>query len=166
MQRKKTWILGAVVTVLFAAGAAIAAGFDSPDGEPPFGLEFPEGRSGQQFEGIATIVFRGMVETNAQRFESVVRLRKGGEFHVFYSDYDCSPDSCVICTGGTIDTTQVADIQLCIESLIQSEVIDDFVLDVVDVRLKDVTDFKAEPHPDPANPGILVVGADVVVTAR
>jgi hypothetical protein len=164
MQHKKTWILGAAAALLFAAGAALAAGFDSPDGEPPFGLAFPEGRSGQQFDGIATIVFRGMVNTDAQSFDSVVRLRKGGEFHVFYSEYDCTPDTCGICAGGVIDTTQVASIQLCIESLIESEVISDFALDVAEVRLKDVTDFKAEPHP--ADPTVLPVGADVVVTAK
>ena len=116
MQRTKIWILVGLMAALFAGGAAIAGGFDSPDGEPPYGLEFPDGRSGQQFEGIATIVFRGMVNTNAQSFDSVVRLRKGGEFHVFYSDYDCNPDTCGICTGGLVDTTQVANIQLCIES--------------------------------------------------
>lgn len=164
MQRKKLWILGAMVAMLLAAGAAIAGGFDSPDGEPPFGLEFPEGRSGQQFEGIATIVFRGLVNTDAESFESVVRLRKGGEFHVFYADYDCAPDSCNICTSSGIDTTQVTNVQLCIESLIEAEVLSDFVLDAGDVRLKDVSDFKAEPHP--ADGSILVVGADVVVTAR
>jgi hypothetical protein len=164
MQRKKTWILAAILTMLCGAGAAIAGGFDSPDGDPPFGLEFPDGRSGQQFDGIATIVFRGMSGTNAQSFDSVVRLRKGGEFHVFYSEYDCNPDTCGICTGGFVDTTAVRDIQLCIESLIASEVISDFALNVTEVRLKDVTDFKAEPHP--GDPTILPVGADVVVTVR
>jgi hypothetical protein len=158
------WLPGVMAAALLAAGAAIAAGFDSPDGEPPFGLEFPEGRSGQQFEGIATIVFRGMVNTDAQTFESVVRLRKGGEFHVFYADYDCTPDPCGICTSAGIDTTQVANVQLCIESLIDAEVRSDFALDAAEVRLKDVSDFKAESHP--ADGSILVVGADVVVTAR
>ena len=160
----RMWLLGVTAAALLAAGAAIAAGFDSPDGEPPFGLSFPDGRSGQAFDGIATIVFRGLVNTDAQTFESVVRLRKGGEFHVFYADYDCTPDPCGICTSSGIDTTQVANVQLCIESLIESEVLSDFALDAADVRLKDVSDFKAEPHP--ADGSILVVGADVVVTAR
>jgi hypothetical protein len=164
MQWRKTWILWAMTAALLAGGAALAAGFDSPDGEPPYGLDFPDGRSGQQLAGFATILFRGMSGTNAQTFDSVVRLRKGGELHVFYAGYSCSPDSCGICTADGIDTTQVANIQLCIESLIQNEVLADFALSASDVRLKDVSDFKAEPNP--ADPSILVVGSDIEVTVR
>lgn len=176
MQRRKTWILGAMVSVLFAAAAAIAGGFDSPDGEPPYGLEFPDGRSGQQFEGIATIVFRGLDgTTSAQSFDSVVRLRKGGEYHVFYAEYACGAgcEQTDPCEGGVIKIEKVREIQLCIESLIQEDVIAPapygFGLgSEADVRLKDVSDFKAEPR-DAAGetpPVVLVVGADVVVTTR
>jgi hypothetical protein len=82
MHRRSNWIW-ALAAALLAGGAALAGGFDSPDGLPPYGLDFPDGRSGQQLEGFATILFRGMIGTNAQSFDSVVRLRKGGELHVF-----------------------------------------------------------------------------------
>lgn len=164
----RMWLFGLTAAGLLAAGAAIAASFDSPDGEPPFGLEFPDGRSGQAFDGVATIVFRGMVNTNAASLESVVRFRKGGELHVFYTDYDCDPlppAPCPsICSSSGIDVTNVAGVQLCIESLIEPEVVADFGLGTADVRLKDVSDFKDEPHP--ADGSILVVASDVVVTAR
>jgi hypothetical protein len=55
-------------------------------------------------------------------------------------------------------------IQLCIEGLIQDEVLADFALSASDVRLKDVSDFKAEPNP--ADSSILVVGSDIEVTVR
>lgn len=162
MQYGKNWILGAMTAALLAGGAALAGGFDSPDGEPPYGLDFPDGRSGQQLAGFATILFRGMSGTNAQTFDSVVQLRKGGELHVFYAGYSCSNDSCALCSVDGIDTTQVANIQLCIEGLIEDEVLTDFALSATDVRLKDVSGFKAEP----SDGGILVVGSNVEVTVR
>jgi len=160
MMSRKLW----VAAVVFAGLAAFGFGADSPDGEPPFGLDFPEGRSGQQFTGFATIVFRGVtIDLKATSFDSVVRLRKGGDLHVFYTPYSCGNDSCSLCTGGLIDTSQTVAIQHCIEGLIEGEVIADFGLIATEVRLKDVSDFVAEPHSDPT---VLPLAADVEFTAK
>jgi hypothetical protein len=164
MRHKTIWM----AALLLAAGLATAAwaSFDSPDGEPPFGVLFESGRSGQGYEGVVTMIFSDFeTDLTAESFEAVARLRKGGELHVFYEKYDClTTDPCGICTGGRLDLTNIQGIQLCLQDQIEAEVISDFELGAVDVRLKDMTDFSSES--DPGDPSIRVVAADIDVTVK
>jgi len=154
-----------VVAALFAAGSAWGLA-DSPSGEPPFGLDFADGTSGQQYQGSVAMVFFGFDGTTAPGFEAVTRLRKGKESHVFYTQYVCPvADPCGICTNaGRIDVSNAVNIQLCLQDSIEAEVIDDFLLGAVDVRLKNVGTFVSELHP--TDPTLLVVGADLEVTTK
>ena len=101
-------------------------------------------------------------DAKAASFESVVRLRKGGNMNVFYAPYDCQSDSCGICTGGLIDLSETANIQECVESLIQDDVVDAFMLkDGTEVRLKDVGEFV-----ELLVPPLFVMAIDVEFTAK
>jgi hypothetical protein len=157
---------GAVLWVaagLFVATAAFGLA-DSPDTDPPIGLDFADGTAGQQYQGYVTMIFSGFDGAAAPGFEAVTRLRKGNEVHVFYTPYDCNTaDPCGICDPD-IDVLNAVNIQLCLQDSIEAEVIADFALGDVDVRLKDVNNFV--PEEDPADNTILVVAADVEVTTK
>jgi hypothetical protein len=176
MSWKRSWILWAAA-VVFAGGSAWALS-DSPSGSPPFGLDFADGTSGQQYQGYVTLLFRDFDGTLSPAFEAVTRLRKGNEIHVFRTDYDCSvSDPCGICTTEPfpdpdpnnpgpfeIDVSNAVNIQLCLQDSIELEVIADFELTNVDVRLKNIGGFTSEV--DPADPSVLVIAADVEVTTK
>src|SRR5262245_14190870 len=161
--------IGAVAALVLAFSVASAAwgSFDSPDGEPPFGVDFADGRSGQAYEGTVTMIFQGFgTDLSASSFQAVARLRKGGQLHAFYESYSCAiADPCSICTAGRIDVTNIGPIQLCLQDQIEAEVIADFGLPAsVSVRLKDMSNFVSEP--DPGDPSVLAVAADIAVTVK
>jgi len=168
MQRQRIVWMAALVLGMSAASGAWGS-FDSPQGEPPFGVQFADGRSGQSYEGVVTTIFEGYndLTLSAAGFKAVARLRKGGELHVFYEAYSCAAaDPCAICTapGTRIDVTEIGPIQLCLQDRIAAEVIADYGLGAVDVRLKDMSDFVSEI--DPSDPSVRAVAADVVVTVK
>jgi len=83
------------IGVAFAGAALLLAApawglNDSPSGEPPYGLSFGGNSAGQQYDGIVTMVFREYDEPFSPRFDAVTRLRKGNEYHAFYTEYDCA----------------------------------------------------------------------------
>jgi hypothetical protein len=169
--------MGWTAAVLLGVAGAAFAGGDSPAGEPPFGLDFADGRSGQQYEGVITMVFREYDASllNAPRFDAVVRLRKGNGYEVFYTEYACSaevspyaPCNTICDDNDLINVGQVTDIQLCVQDLIEPDVITKFGLGAVDVRLKDIGGFASAPDPDPsvATPVRLIAAADVEVTVK
>ena len=159
MRQKTLW----VAAIMLVASAAIGLGLDSPDGEPPHGLDFADGRSGTQLVGLGTVLFQGVTtDAKAQRYDAVVRLRKGGSEGVYEAGYSCSgTDTCGICTGGLIDMTLLAGIQHCIENQIQPDVLADFAPAAVDLRLRDLTTLVNEPFP-----GFVVLASDVEFTAK
>jgi len=111
------------------------------------------------------MVFFDFDGSTAPGFQAVTRLRKGNESHVFLTQYLCSAaDPCGICSAGRIDVSNAVNIQLCLQDSIELEVIADFLLADVDVRLKDVVAFVSELHP--TDPELLVVGADLEVTTK
>jgi hypothetical protein len=166
MKRNRLWIFGLSALLVGVASTAWGA-FDSPDGEPPFGIDFEDGRSGQQFEGVVTMIFRAYndLDLSAAGFDAVARLRKGGELHAFYARYDCATlDPCALCTGGRLDVTQIPAIQLCLQDEIEPEVVSDFGLAGADVRLKNMSSFVSEIDPDDVS--VRAVAADIDVTAK
>ncbi len=166
MKHSKIWIAG-VAALLVGVASTAWGSFDSPDGDPPFGIDFADGRSGQGYEGIVTMIFNDYndLDLSASGFDAVARLRKGGELHVFHESYDCaSLDPCAICSAGRLDVTQVAPIQLCLQDQIEAEVISDFGLGAVQVRLKNMSSFVSEIDPDDAS--VRVVAADIDVTVK
>ncbi len=163
MNLKKRWVAW-VAAMVFAAGSAWALS-DSPSGSPPFGLDFADGTSGQQYQGFVTMVFRDFDGQLAPGFEAVTRLRKGNELHVFLTDYACSvADPCQICNAGQVDVSAPVAIQLCLQDSIELEVISDFGLGAVDVRLKNIGSFVSETHP--GDPSVQIVAANVEVTTK
>lgn len=166
MKRNKLWVFGVAALLLGVASAAWGS-FDSPDGEPPFGIDFESGRSGTGYEGTVALIFNAYndLDLTAGGFEAVARLRKGGELHVFYERYDCAAsDPCTICLAGRLDVTQAAPIQLCLQDLIEPEVVSDFGLGAADVRLKNMSSFVSEIDPDDSS--VRAVAADIDVTAK
>lgn len=171
----RLWI---VALLLVVASSALGTS-DSPSGEPPFGLDFADGRSGQQYEGLVTLVFRDYTRglpnpLTSPRFDAVVRLRKGNDFQVFYAEYDCAdhetPDPCQICGDADLDRIfvegQQTAIQLCLEGLIEEDVIAKFALGAdVSVRLKDIGGFASDEDPlvDPVR---AISAADIEVTVK
>jgi hypothetical protein len=165
--------------LLLVVASSTFGAADSPSGLPPKGLDFADGRSGQQYEGIVTLVFRdytrnGAYPLTAQSFESIVRLRKGNEYEVFYAEYDCAdyatPDPCQVCGTEVPDRMFVAGqqtaIQLCVEDLIAEDVIAKFALGAdVSVRLKDLGGFASDEDPldDPVR---AISAADIEVTVK
>jgi hypothetical protein len=170
----RVWMVALLLVVVSSAfGAA-----DSPSGDPPFGLEFADGRSGQQYEGLVTLVFRdytrnGDYPLTAARFDAVARLRKGNAYEVFYVEYDCAdygtPDPCQICGAAVPDRIYVEGqqtaVQLCLQDLIEPDVIAKFGLADVDVRLKDIGGFASDEDPVDA-PVRAISAADIEVTVK
>ena len=168
MMRRKLFLAG-IGTLLVGLASAAWGAFDSPDGSPPFGVEFESGRSGQQFEGVVTLIFRDYEHSDLSSagFEAVARLRKGGELHAFYENYDCdSADPCGLCdlAGPRLSVTDSGPIALCLEGQIEAEVVDEFELAGAEVRLKDMSNFVSEI--DPIDDRVRVVAADIDVTAK
>lgn len=170
--KQRTKIVGWAAALLLGVASTAFALADSPSGTPPFGV-IADATSGTQLEGIVAIVFRDFsgLDLKAPRFDTVTRLRKGNAYNVFYAEYDCtaeaSPDPCGICDANDlIDVGQVAPIQLCIQDLIEADVLGKFGLDGTDVRLKNVSGFSSDPDPSGGVPLRLVAAADVVVTVR
>jgi hypothetical protein len=163
--RRKLFLAG-IATLLVGLASAAWGAFDSPEGEPPFGIDFA-GNPGPGYEGILTMIFDGYddLDLTAAGFSAVARLRKGGELHVFFERYACATaDPCGLCTGARLDVTQTAPIQLCLQDLIAAEVVSDFGLGAVDVNLKNMSNFVSEIDPDDGS--VRVVAADIDVTAK
>lgn len=169
---QRTKMIGWATALLLGVASTAFALADSPSGEPPFGLDFADGTSGQQYEGIVTLVFRDFSATDlkAPSFDSVVRLRKGKVYEVFYTEYDCATevsDPCALCDANDlIDVGQEQPIQLCIQDRIEADVIAKFGLGAVDVRLKDIGGFVSDADPVGGLPERLVAAADVEVTVK
>lgn len=170
--KQRTKAVGWTLAVLLGVASTAWALADSPSGEPPFGVVL-EGASGQQYEGVVTLVFRDFsaLDLKSPRFDSVARLRKGNAYNVFYAEYDCaaqaSPDPCGICDGDDlIDVSQTTAIQLCVQDLIEPGVLAKFGLTSGDLRLKNIGGFASDPDPFGGVPTRLVAAADVTVTVK
>lgn len=162
----RKWNLGAALTLIVVAGVATAATFDR--GLIPKSPPSSDTSAGQQFSGDVSVVFSSYdsFTGTASGFESVVRLRKGNDIHVFLTDYACAVgDPCGLCVvNGLIGTGDQVGIQMCIEDSIESDVVADFGLAYgVAVRLKDVTGPAAKFYPATSQ---LAFGASIEVTAK
>lgn len=171
---RKLWAAGIAALLVGLASAAWAA-FDSPDGDPPFGIDF-SGNPGPGYEGVVTMIFPdySIPELSASGFAAVVRLRKGGVLHVFHERYDCeTADSCALCIDPDgvgnplpprLDVGQINDIQLCVQDLIEPDVVTAFGLGSASVQIKNMSSFVSEV--DPSDSSVRVVAADIDVTAK
>jgi hypothetical protein len=167
MMRRKLFVAG-IATLLVGLASAAWGAFDSPEGEPPFGIDF-SGNPGPGYEGIVTMIFDGYddLDLTAAGFSAVARLRKGAELHVFYERYACATaDPCGLCDlpGPRLSVTDSGPIALCLEGQIEAEVVSDFGLGAVDIRLRNMSGFVSEIDPDDAS--VRAVAADIDVTAK
>lgn len=158
MKRSRIWTMALAATALGIASAAWG-NLDSPAG---VGFSFPV--KGTKMEGFTTLVFRGYdnLDLTASSFETVAQLRYKKELHVMRAEYDCAvADPCALCSAGRLDVTQAVSIALCMNDLIEPEVIADFQLTATSVDLQSVNEFVSEV--DPADPTSRAVGAEIVV---
>jgi hypothetical protein len=65
-----------------------------------------------------------------------------------------------------MDIGNAISIQLCLQDAIEPEVMSDFGLTGVDIRLKDVGAFVSETDPPGGVSGRRIVAADIEVTAK
>ena len=164
MTRNKLWNVGAAALLIAIAGAAWA-NLDSPAG---VGFTFPPSK-GDKYNGFATIVFDDYTnfDLTAGSFEAAAQLQRKGEFHAFHLVYACDvADPCNICddTTGRIDITQAVDIALCLTKQIKPEMITDFKLGAVQVKLQEVSNFWSEE--DPGDSSIRVATANIQITVE
>lgn len=158
MKRSRIWTMG-LAALLVGIASAAWGNLDSPAG---VGFSFPV--KGTKMDGFTTLVFRGYdnLDLTASSFETVAQLRYKKELHVMRAEYDCAvSDPCGLCSGGRLDVTQAVSIALCMNDLIEPEVIADFQLTATSVDLQSVNEFVSEV--DPADPTSRAVGAEIVV---
>ena len=162
MRRNRIWVAAVVSALLVGSGAL--ASFDSPAG---VGFDFPENKSGDLYSGFVTVALRDYNGTDltAGSFEAVAQLQRKKVLHAFHAEYTCDGgDPCGICLGNRVDATAGVDIALCLTELIQPEVLSDFGLGALDVRLKSASEFVSEV--DPADSTLRVVAANIEVTVK
>ena len=117
--------------------------------------------------GFATVVLRDYDNNDltAGSFEAVAQLQRKKELHMFHAEYSCEGgDPCGVCIEDRVDATNGVGIALCLTELIQPEVLSDFALGALDVRLKSATNFVSEVDPNDAT--LRVVGANIEVTVK
>jgi hypothetical protein len=162
MRRNRIFVAAVIAALLVGTGALAA--FDSPAG---VGFSFPENKAGDLYSGFVTVALHDYDDTDltAGSFEAVAQLQRKKGLHAFHAEYSCGGgDPCAICTAGRVDATAAVDIALCLTELIQPEVLADFGLGALDVRLKSASEFVSEV--DPSDSTVRVVATKIEVTVK
>jgi hypothetical protein len=165
MRRNRIWVAAATVVLLIGTGAWAA--FDSPAG---VGFDFPENKSGDLYSGFVTVALHDYDngDLTAGSFEAVAQLQRKKELHAFHAEFSCDdavPACAEVCTeDDRVDATAGVAIALCLTELIQPEVLADFELGALDVRLKSASEFVSEV--DPSDATVRVVAATIEVTVK
>ena len=168
MRRNRIWVAAVVSALLVGSGAL--ASFDSPAG---VGFDFPENKTGDLYSGFVTVALRDYdgFDLSAGSFEAVAQLQRKKVLHAFHAEFSCGGAVPAGCEGvckddgsDRVDATAGVAIALCLTELIQPEVLSDFGLGDLDVRLKSASEFVSEV--DPADSTLRVVAANIEVTVK